>query len=505
MSLAIAYSRAQAGVNAPLVTVEVHLSNGLPAFSIVGLPETAVKESRDRVRGALLNCHFQFPARRITVNLAPADLPKEGGRFDLAIALGILAASGQISPSLLKAYEFVSELALSGEVRGIRGVLPAALQTAKADRALVIAKENAPEAALVSTLEVLAASHLLEICQHLRGELALAPYTESPFKSVPAEQMDIADVRGQYQAKRALEVAAAGAHNLLMMGPPGTGKTMLASRLPGILPAMTEAEALESAMVQSISHQGFDFSQWRRRSFRAPHHTASAVALVGGGGQPRPGEISLAHYGVLFLDELPEFERRVLEVLREPLEAGRIVISRAAQQVEFPARVQLVAAMNPCPCGYLGDPKGRCRCTMEQVQRYRARISGPLLDRIDIQIELPPVPLNQLRAESAGAPETSLQVQARVEAARGRQLARSGRPNGWLNNREVERTCRLSDKDYHLLEQALEQLGFSARAYHRILKVARTIADLEGSESICTPHLSEAIGYRRLDRSHGHP
>jgi magnesium chelatase family protein len=467
------------------------------------LPETAVKESRDRVRGALLNCHFEFPARRITVNLAPADLPKEGGRFDLAIALGILAASGQISPPALTAYEFVSELALSGEVRGIRAVLPVALQAAKAGRILVVAQENAPEAALASTIEVLAASHLLEICQHLRGELLLAPFTKSSHKVVPAGRVDIADVRGQYHAKRALEVAAAGAHSLLMVGPPGTGKTMLASRLPGLLPEMSEAEALESAAVQSISSQGFDPEHWRQRPFRAPHHTASAVALVGGGGQPRPGEISLAHNGVLFLDELPEFERRVLEVLREPLESGRIVISRSAQQAEFPAYFQLVAAMNPCPCGYLGDTKGRCRCTTEQVQRYRARISGPLLDRIDMQIEMPPVPLNLLRTQREDMAEASHQVQARVEVARERQLTRAGQPNSWLSNREVERTCRLSDKDYRLLDQALEQLGLSARAYHRILKVARTIADLEGSEAIHTLHLSEAISYRRLDRSHG--
>lgn len=503
MSLAIAYSRAQVGVNAPLVAVEVHLSNGLPAFSIVGLPEAAVRESKDRVRGALLNCRFEFPARRITVNLAPADLPKEGGRFDLAIALGILAASGQVSAAALKGYEFVGELALSGDLRAIRGVLPVALQAAKAGRALVIAKENAPEASLVSRVEILAASHLLEICQHFCGEAPLTPFVKSPTKRTSGEVLDIADVRGQHHAKRALEVAAAGAHNLLMVGSPGTGKTMLASRLPGLLPEMTEAEALESAAVLSISSLGFDFERWRQRPFRAPHHTASAVALVGGGGQPRPGEISLAHQGVLFLDELPEFERRVLEVLREPLESGRIVISRAAQQAEFPACFQLVAAMNPCPCGYLGDPNGRCRCTLEQVQRYRARISGPLLDRIDLQIEVPPVPRDQLRVKPSGEIETSCQVRARVEAARARQSTRSHRPNSRLGSREVERICPLSDQDGRLLDRAMEQLGLSARAYHRILKVARTIADLEDSETICTSHLSEAIGYRRLDRFHG--
>lgn len=505
MSLAIAYSRAQAGIDAPLVTVEVHLSNGLPAFSIVGLPETAVKESRERVRGALLNCHFEFPTRRITVNLAPADLPKEGGRFDLAIALGILAASDQILPDVLATYEFVSELALSGEVRGVRAVLPTALQTVKTGRTLVVAKENAPEAALVSKIKVFAISHLLEICQHLRGVLSLCPFTVSAFETIQGESADIADVRGQYQGKRALEVAAAGSHNLLMIGPPGSGKTMLASRLPRLLPKMTEVEALESAAVQSVGSQGFDSSHWGQRPFRAPHHTASAVALVGGGGQPRPGEISLAHHGVLFLDELPEFERRVLEVLREPLESGCIVISRAAQQTEFPARFQLIAAMNPCPCGYLGDGKGRCRCTLEQVQRYRARISGPLLDRIDIHIEIPSVPLNLLRVHREEVVETSYQIQARVEAARTRQLSRSGQPNNGLNSQEVERVCRLSDKDYRLLDQALAQLGLSARAYHRILKVARTVADLEASETIRTPHLSEAISYRRLDRLYGHP
>jgi magnesium chelatase family protein len=500
MSLCVLRSRARDGIEAPEVTVEVHLASGLPALSIVGLPEMAVKESKDRVRGALLNGRFQYPAGRVTINLAPADLPKEGGRFDLPIALGILGASHQVRTQAMDACEFLGELALSGELRPVAGVIPVAVATRNAGRSLILPAENAAEAALVSGLDVRPARHLLEVCEHLNGVTPLGaqppPAQAAPTRDGP----DLRDVRGQEHAKRALEIAAAGFHSLLFLGPPGTGKSMLASRLPGILPDLSETEALEAAAVRSVSGiAAFDPARWRERPFRSPHHTASGVALVGGGSNPRPGEISLAHQGVLFLDELPEFDRRVLEVLREPLESGHIHISRAARQAEFPACFQLVAAMNPCPCGYLGDPGGRCRCTIEQVARYRARISGPLLDRIDLHVEVPRLPAGQLGAGEA--PEGSAEVRARVSAARAQAMDRTGKPNGALATAEVNRYCTLDSAGRHLLEQAMQRLGLSARAYHRVLKVARTIADLAGANAIGVAHLSEAIGYRRLDRA----
>ncbi len=497
MSLAILYSRASCGVYAPLVTVETHISGGLPRFTIVGLPEAALRESKDRVRSAIINSHFNFPNKRITVNLAPANLPKQGSRFDLAIALGILIASKQIDSHDLTHLEFAGELALTGELRSIDACLPFVLANKKAKHQLILPQANASEASLVAHDHIFIANHLLEVCQQINQQAQLAKLTQS--KSFLAQQYssDISDVHGQHHAKRALEIMASGGHSLLMIGPPGTGKTMLASRLPTILPLLNDEDALEAAAILSIAGKKISPDTFNCRSFRQPHHSASSVALVGGGSPPKPGEISLAHNGILFLDELPEFSRNVLETLREPLESGKITISRAARQEEFPASFQLIAAMNPCPCGYANDEQHQCHCSADQIQRYRHKISGPLLDRIDLQIKMSRLKSSLILQTTTRKNETSHDVLKRVNACQQIQLQRQGYLNTKLSNSDIDIYCTLNQESHDFLAITIDKLDLSPRAYHRLLKVARTLADMANEKTILKNHLLEALSYRQ--------
>lgn len=506
MSLAIVHSRALDGLQAPEVTVEVHLANGLPSFTLVGLADTEVKEARERVRAALSNSGLDFPFnKRITVNLAPADLPKESGRFDLPIAIGILAAMGHVDAARLADLEFAGELSLGGELRPVRGALPMALALHRArgagrPRGLVLPQASAAEAALVDGACLYGARHLMDVVEALRPEgqgsgTVLARVQAPPPERVSRCGPDLRDVKGQSAAKRALEIAAAGAHSLIMVGPPGTGKSMLAQRFTGLLPDLSQTEALESAAVLSLAGH-FDARAWRQRTVRSPHHTASSVALVGGGSPPRPGEISLAHHGVLFLDELPEFPRAALEALREPLETGAITISRAARRHDFPARFQLIGAMNPCPCGHFGNPLKACRCTPDQVARYQGRLSGPLLDRIDVQVDVPAVAPEVLARSPDG--ESSAEVAGRIATARARQLARQGVLNAELEGALLDEHALAMPPAQAFLQAACVRLGWSGRAYHRVLKLARTIADLTGVDDITQAHMAEAIQYRRV-------
>lgn len=496
MSLSVIYTRASLGITAPLITVEVHISAGLPGLTIVGLPETTVKEARDRVRSAIINSGYTFPAKKITINLAPADLPKEGGRYDLPIAIALLAASEQLSASHLSHYEFVGELALTGALRGVPGAIPSAQAAVCAGRQIIVAEDNETEVGLIEDSHSLVAGHLQEVCAYLEGKHRLREATPET-DATPVAENDLSDVMGQEQGKRALEITAAGGHNLLLIGPPGTGKTMLASRLSALLPPLNNREALESAAIVSLINATQLKKAWRRRPFRSPHHSASLTAMVGGGSIPGPGEISLAHNGILFLDELPEFERRVLDALREPIESGQIHISRTRAKVTYPARFQLIAAMNPSPTGhYQGNHN---RATPEQTLRYLSRLSGPFLDRFDLSLEIPLPPPGLLR-QTYSRSESSEAVRARVLAAQEIQYQRQQMLNGRLESAAIREFCHLEPENADWLEETLAQLGLSIRAWQRLLKMARTIADLDKSEKIKREHLQEALGYRAIDR-----
>ena len=491
MSFAKIYSRGLLGLHAPLIEVEVHLSQGLPSLTIVGLAEAAVRESKDRVRSAIINSGFQFPTKRLTINLAPADLPKDGSRLDLAIALGILIASGQLPENAAEQLEFIGELALDGHLRPTTGTLSIAIACQQAKHQLIVPEQNAQEASQLPNFEVFAATHLKDVCDHLTQIAPLLQFNAVKPASFSSYQFDLADVKGQLRPRRALEIAAAGGHSLLFRGPPGTGKTLLASRLSSILPPLNLQENLEVASIYSIASAKHEFGH---RPFRAPHHTASAIALVGGGSNPKPGEITLAHLGVLFLDELPEFDRKVLEVLRQPLESREIIISRASRQITFPANFQLIAAMNPCPCGYAFNQDARCQCSPDAIKRYQNRISGPLLDRIDLHIDVPPLQASELQDKQPA--ETSAQVRERVLKAYQQQIERQNFANMALSPKQLEQHAVLDSTAQNMMNMAQQHLNLSARAYHRVLRVARTIADLALEERIQTQHLSEALSYR---------